>query len=94
MFVASFRLLPAGLLLLAYASSRGRPQPKTVMAWLAISLFALVDAAAFQARGRERQGDEEREGMGEKGERTRREGGKESEGEGGRERGKEREMEG
>ena len=72
MFVASFRLLPAGLLLLAYASSRGRPQPKTVMAWLAISLFALVDAAAFQVRGRERQGDEEREGTGERGERIRR----------------------
>ena len=47
-FVAAFRLIPAGLLLIAYAASRGRKQPSGFSAWLSIFLFALVDAACFQ----------------------------------------------
>ncbi|CAI5977673.1 unnamed protein product [Closterium sp. NIES-64] len=48
MFVASVRLIPAGLLLVAFAASRGRPMPKSALAWFSILLFALVDATAFQ----------------------------------------------
>ncbi|CAI7885828.1 unnamed protein product [Closterium sp. NIES-53] len=48
MFVASIRLIPAGLLLVAFAASRGRPMPKSALAWFSILLFALVDATAFQ----------------------------------------------
>lgn len=47
-FVASFRLIPAGLLLIGFAGSKGRPLPSGFNAWLAISLFALVDASCFQ----------------------------------------------
>lgn len=47
-FVSSFRLVPAGLLIIAYAASRGRKQPSGFSAWLSIFLFALVDAACFQ----------------------------------------------
>ncbi|KAF7831198.1 WAT1-related protein [Senna tora] len=47
-FVSTFRLIPAGLLLVAFAASRGRPFPSGFNAWLSISLFALVDAACFQ----------------------------------------------
>ena len=56
-FVATVRLIPAGLLLVAYAGATGRKQPDTAQAWGAITLFALVDAAAFQgflAQGLER----------------------------------------
>jgi drug/metabolite transporter (DMT)-like permease len=48
LFVASWRLLPAGIALLAWAAASGRKQPTTPMAWLAISLFALADGACFQ----------------------------------------------
>ncbi|KAI5438406.1 WAT1-related protein At3g02690, chloroplastic isoform X1 [Lathyrus oleraceus] len=47
-FVSSFRLIPAGFLLVAFAASRGRPFPSGFNAWLSISLFALIDAACFQ----------------------------------------------
>lgn len=47
-FVASFRLIPAGLLLIAFAAAKGRPLPSGFNAWLSISLFALVDATCFQ----------------------------------------------
>lgn len=47
-FVASFRLIPAGLLLVGFAASRGRPYPTGLTAWLSIALFGLVDAACFQ----------------------------------------------
>lgn len=47
-FVASFRLIPAGLLLVAFAASKGRPLPSGFTAWLSIALFGLVDAACFQ----------------------------------------------
>ncbi|CAI8597102.1 unnamed protein product [Vicia faba] len=47
-FVSSFRLIPAGFLLVAFAASRGRPFPSGFNAWLSISLFAIIDAACFQ----------------------------------------------
>ncbi len=48
LFLAAFRLLPAGLLILVAAAILKLPQPKTWKAWLWISLFALVDGAMFQ----------------------------------------------
>jgi drug/metabolite transporter (DMT)-like permease len=48
LFLAAFRLLPAGLLILFCAAYFKLPQPKTVKAWLWIALFALVDGAMFQ----------------------------------------------
>ncbi|MDA9098063.1 DMT family transporter [bacterium] len=48
LFVASVRLVPAGLVLIAWAASQNRPWPKGKNAWLAISLFALIDGTAFQ----------------------------------------------
>ena len=48
LFVASVRLVPAGLVLIAWAASQKRPWPKGKDAWLAVSLFALVDGTAFQ----------------------------------------------
>lgn len=56
-FVSSFRLIPAGVLLVGFAAVRGRPLPSGAMAWLSISIFALVDATCFQgflAEGLER----------------------------------------
>lgn len=56
-FVAAFRLIPAGFLLVAFAASRGRRLPSSFNAWLSITLFALIDAACFQgflAEGLER----------------------------------------
>lgn len=47
-FVSAFRLIPAGLLLVAFASFRRRPFPSGLTAWLSIALFGLVDAACFQ----------------------------------------------
>lgn len=47
-FVSSFRLIPAGLLLVAFAGFKGRPLPSGLTAWLTITLFALVDASCFQ----------------------------------------------
>lgn len=48
LFVSSFRLIPSGLLLVAFAASRGRKIPSGLNAWLSIALFALVDATCFQ----------------------------------------------
>ena len=48
LFMASMRLLPAGLLVLVVASLLGLPQPKTTKAWLWIGFFALVDGTMFQ----------------------------------------------
>lgn len=48
LFMAGVRLVPAGVLLLLAAMLMGRPQPKGWMAWLWISLFALVDGTLFQ----------------------------------------------
>ncbi len=47
-FLAGVRLLPAGLLVLAWAALTGRAQPQTRKAWGWIALFALVDGALFQ----------------------------------------------
>lgn len=47
-FVASFRLIPAGALLVGFAAARGRKQPAGALAWVSIALFAAVDAACFQ----------------------------------------------
>ncbi|EGJ33516.1 MULTISPECIES: DMT family transporter [Moorena] len=48
LFMAGVRLVPAGVLVLGAATVMGRPQPKGGLAWLWISLFALVDGAMFQ----------------------------------------------
>lgn len=56
-FVSAFRLIPAGLLLVGFAASRGRKFPSGLYAWLSISAFALIDASCFQgflAEGLER----------------------------------------
>ncbi|CAL1358547.1 unnamed protein product [Linum trigynum] len=47
-FVASFRLIPSGLLLVAFAAATGRPFPSGINAWLSITLFAIIDASCFQ----------------------------------------------
>lgn len=47
-FVAAFRLVPAGLLLVAFAAARRRPFPSGLSAWLSIAAFGLVDASCFQ----------------------------------------------
>ncbi|MGG6296123.1 DMT family transporter [Leptolyngbya sp. AN02str] len=48
LFMAGVRLLPAGVLILLVAAWMGKPQPKGWLAWLWISLFALIDGALFQ----------------------------------------------
>jgi len=58
-FLASIRLLPAGVLVLLVAMYMKLPQPKTGKAWLWIGLFALLDGLMFQgflALGLERTG--------------------------------------
>lgn len=47
-FMAGFRLLPAGILLLLVTAILRLPQPKTWQAWLWILAFAIVDGAMFQ----------------------------------------------
>ncbi|MEL6602810.1 MAG: DMT family transporter [Cyanobacteria bacterium J06614_10] len=59
LFLASVRLLPAGILVVLVSILLGREQPKGWRAWLWISLFAAVDGTLFQgflARGLERTG--------------------------------------
>ncbi|KAG0601372.1 hypothetical protein M758_11G105400 [Ceratodon purpureus] len=48
MFVAATRLIPAGALLVGFASSRGKKLPSGSTAWIAIALFGLIDASCFQ----------------------------------------------
>jgi drug/metabolite transporter (DMT)-like permease len=48
LFMAGIRLLPAGLLILLTAAFTHRTQPQTPIAWIWISLFALVDGTLFQ----------------------------------------------
>jgi drug/metabolite transporter (DMT)-like permease len=48
LFLAGFRLVPAGLLILAVAVFLKLPQPKTWQAWLWIGIFSLIDGAMFQ----------------------------------------------
>lgn len=47
-FLASLRLVPAGILVLGFAIISQRPQPKTFKAWFWIIIFAIVDASLFQ----------------------------------------------
>ena len=47
-FLATMRLLPAGILVLAVARLTGRAQQVTGRGWLWIALFALVDGTLFQ----------------------------------------------
>ena len=59
LFLASVRLLPAGLLVVLVSILMGRKQPQGWQAWSWIILFALVDGTLFQgflARGLERTG--------------------------------------
>lgn len=48
LFVAATRLIPSGCLLVGFAAWTGRKQPASVLAWLAIALFGLVDGSFFQ----------------------------------------------
>ena len=48
LFMASVRILPAGLLLIVAAMVLGLPQPQGWRAWFWITLFGLVDVALFQ----------------------------------------------
>ncbi len=59
LFLASIRLLPAGLLVLAVGMIMGKPQPKGWRSWAWILAFAGVDATLFQtllAEGLQRTG--------------------------------------
>lgn len=47
-FLATLRLVPAGVLVLLAAAIAGRPQQVTGPGWLWIALFALVDGTLFQ----------------------------------------------
>ena len=48
-FLAGFRLVPAGILVLVAAAIAGLPQPKTWQAWAWIIGFAFVDGTLFQS---------------------------------------------
>ncbi len=47
-FLAGFRLVPAGFLVLLTTVIQRRSQPKGFLAWLWIGIFAVVDGAMFQ----------------------------------------------
>jgi drug/metabolite transporter (DMT)-like permease len=47
-FLAGFRLVPAGFLVLLWAAWKGRKGPDSWRAWGWIGLFAIVDGALFQ----------------------------------------------
>lgn len=48
MFMASIRLLPAGVFVLLASVMMGRSQPQGWRAWLWITVFGLIDGAMFQ----------------------------------------------
>jgi drug/metabolite transporter (DMT)-like permease len=48
LFLAGFRLVPAGIIILVLALAFKLPQPKTWRAWLWILVFAIVDGLMFQ----------------------------------------------
>ncbi|ASC72068.1 putative transporter [Halomicronema hongdechloris C2206] len=48
LFLASLRLMPAGVLVLLAASWMGRPQPKSWQAWGWVLGFAVIDGCLFQ----------------------------------------------
>lgn len=59
LFLATFRLIPAGVLVLLVAAWMGRKQPQTWQGWAWIGGFALVDGTFFQgflAEGLQRTG--------------------------------------
>lgn len=59
LFLATLRLMPAGLLVLITATLLGRKQPQSWQAWAWISGFAIVDGTLFQgflAEGLQRTG--------------------------------------
>lgn len=59
LFLATVRLLPAGLLILGVGGVMGKPQPKGWLSWAWILAFAVVDATLFQtllAEGLQRTG--------------------------------------
>ncbi len=47
-FMASIRLIPAGMVVLIVAAILNRPQPQSWRAWAWIGLFAIVDGTLFQ----------------------------------------------
>ncbi|HEY9847305.1 MAG TPA: EamA family transporter, partial [Candidatus Caenarcaniphilales bacterium] len=48
LFLAGVRLVPAGIIVVGAASLLGKPQPRSLAAWIWITLFALVDGTLFQ----------------------------------------------
>jgi drug/metabolite transporter (DMT)-like permease len=48
LFLAAMRLIPAGILVMLFATIGKRPQPQGWQAWLWIGLFAIVDGTLFQ----------------------------------------------
>ena len=59
LFLATLRLIPAGILVLIVATFLGRKQPQTLQGWVWIGSFALVDGTLFQgflAEGLQRTG--------------------------------------
>lgn len=48
MFMAAWRCLPAGAVLLLWANLKGEKGPSSPVGWLAVALFGLVDGACFQ----------------------------------------------
>lgn len=48
MFMAAWRCLPAGAVLLLWASAKGEKGPSSAVGWLAVLLFGLIDGACFQ----------------------------------------------
>jgi drug/metabolite transporter (DMT)-like permease len=48
LFMAGFRLLPAGIVILLVTIWQKRTQPSSLKAWLWITLFALIDGTLFQ----------------------------------------------
>ena len=48
LFLAGFRLVPAGLLILILGAIAKLPQPRGWQAWMWITLFGIVDGALFQ----------------------------------------------
>lgn len=48
LFIASVRLLPAGVLIVVWGLLTGRPLPRGWLAWLWIGAFAAIDGTLFQ----------------------------------------------
>lgn len=48
LFLAAWRLIPAGIVLLLWAYASGRPNITSTMGWLAVALFGVIDGTCFQ----------------------------------------------